>query len=98
MAEGEGFEPSRRLKTPYSLSRRALSAAQSSLRDPLSIGTAPPGPAGPGRDSRRAVQSGGAIAQVTADVPDHDPSLLLVEVAVHAHELATLPAEVGAEH
>ena len=32
MAEGEGFEPSRRLNTPYSLSRRALSAAQSSLR------------------------------------------------------------------
>ena len=32
VAEGEGFEPSRRLNTPYSLSRRALSAAQSSLR------------------------------------------------------------------
>ena len=32
MAEGEGFEPSRELITPYSLSRRALSAAQSSLR------------------------------------------------------------------
>ena len=32
VAEGEGFEPSRRLNTPYSLSRRALSAAQSSLQ------------------------------------------------------------------
>ena len=37
VAEGEGFEPSRRLNTPYSLSRRALSATQSSLRDGPSI-------------------------------------------------------------
>src|SRR3954469_8258772 len=98
MAEGEGFEPSRRLKTPYSLSRRALSAAQSSLRDPLSIGTAPPVPAGPGPTAVARSGSGGAIAQVTPDVPDHHPPLVLVEVAVHAHELATLPAEVGPEH
>ena len=32
VAEGEGFEPSKELVTPYSLSRRALSASQSSLR------------------------------------------------------------------
>ena len=32
VAEGEGFEPSKELFTPYSLSRRALSASQSSLR------------------------------------------------------------------
>src|SRR3978361_716795 len=42
VAEGEGFEPSRRLNTPYSLSRRALSAAQSSLREGPSIGTPRP--------------------------------------------------------
>ena len=32
LAEGEGFEPSRGLVTPYSLSRRAPSATRSSLR------------------------------------------------------------------
>ena len=33
LAEGEGFEPSRSLNGPYSLSRRAPSASRSSLRD-----------------------------------------------------------------
>src|SRR5205085_4941903 len=32
LAEGEGFEPSRGLITPYSLSRRAPSATRSALR------------------------------------------------------------------
>ena len=32
LAEGEGFEPSRRLNAPYSLSRRAPSATRSALR------------------------------------------------------------------
>src|SRR5262245_3260154 len=34
LAEGEGFEPSRGLVAPYSLSRRAPSATRSALRDP----------------------------------------------------------------
>src|SRR5207248_3003528 len=33
LAEGEGFEPSRGLVAPYSLSRRAPSATRSALRD-----------------------------------------------------------------
>ena len=37
LAEGEGFEPSRELVTPYSLSRRAPSATRSALRSGPSI-------------------------------------------------------------
>lgn len=59
VAEGEGFEPSRRLHTPYSLSRRALSAAQSSLRERQSI------PA----STRRSAQEAGAPSQITTPWP-----------------------------
>src|ERR1700704_2488481 len=43
VAEGEGFEPSKELVTPYSLSRRALSASQSSLRVAARVYATAPG-------------------------------------------------------
>src|SRR5689334_10496857 len=48
LAEGEGFEPSRGLVAPYSLSRRAPSATRSALRHP-SIRAVRRGPDGYGR-------------------------------------------------
>ena len=38
LAEGVGFEPTRRFYAPYSLSRRAPSASRSSLREGVSVG------------------------------------------------------------
>ena len=42
--------------------------------------------------------SGGAVAEVAADVTHHDPPLVLVEEAVDAHQLATVATEMRTEH
>src|SRR6476469_9690744 len=63
MAEGEGFEPSRELMTPYSLSRRAPSATRSALRT-WSIRAGSSGPVG--SDNLRREGTFGCVTPVEA--------------------------------
>src|SRR5690349_20762767 len=95
LAEGEGFEPSRRLDTPYSLSRRALSAAQSSLR----VGPKYTEAGIRSRMARRARprRSDRAVPQVPAHVAHHHDPSRGVQIAVDPQQLSTGPADVRAQ-